>query len=348
MVKSNRYRAIFFEKPDVIPMSFWVNPACWHHYPQDWLCEQMLRHPLIFPNFKPPKLPYTPEYGPCCIKDKPFIDDFGCRWETTDDGITGTVVGHPLADWSAYDSYVMPDPEKRMGLGPIDWEAERRNIAAEHKAGYFVNRGLRHGHTFLQLSDIRGYSNLLFDMADEEPRLMDLIERLEYFNHTIIKNYLDSGVDMVSFPEDLGMQVGPMLSPKYFRKYIKPSYTRMMKSAHDMGVAVHMHSDGDIRTLVDDLVDSGVMVINLQDLVNGVDWIAERFRGKICVDLDIDRQNVTCMGTPKQIDELIHYEVKTLACPDGGLSMIFGLYPGTPMENVVAVMDAMERYSQWY
>ena len=100
--------------------------------------------------------------------------------------------------------------------------------------------------------------------------------------------------------------------------------------------------------MADDLIESGVMVINLQDLVNGIDWIRDRFRGKVCVDLDINRQSVTCQGTPKQIDQLIHDEVEALACPDGGLTMIFGLYPGTPLENVKAVMDAMERYAQWY
>ena len=347
-MKSNVYRAIFFEKPDYIPMSFHINAACWHHYPQEWLVEEILKHPLLFPNYQPPKLPYTPEYALCARRDEPYTDDFGCRWETADDGITGTVVGHPLADWSAFESYRFPDPETQMGIGPVDWAEEKRRIDEEHEKGGFAMRGLRHGHTFLQLSDLRGYQNLLFDMVDEEPLLFDLIDGLEAFNHAIVKRYLDLGADMISFPEDLGMQVGPMLSPAQFRKYIKPSYVRMMKSCRDRGIPIHMHSDGDIRTLVDDIVDSGVMVINLQDLVNGIDWIKQRFRGKLCVDLDIDRQSVTVYGTPKQIDELIRTEVEALATPQGGLTMIFGLYPGTPLENVSALMDAMERYMQWY
>ena len=347
-MKSNLHRAIFFEKPDYIPVTYAVNHACWHHYPQEWLVEQILAHPLLFPGYTPPKLPHTPHYALCARKDEPYTDDFGCRWETTDDGITGTVVGHPLADWSAYADYRFPDPERQMGIGPIDWSAEKRRIDAAHARGDFVSAGLRHGHTFLQLSDLRGYQNLLFDMADEEPLLFDLIDRLEAFNHAIVRRYLDLGVDMFCFPEDLGMQVGPMLSPAQFRKYIKPSYTRMMKSVKERGVPVHMHSDGDIRTLVDDIADSGVAVINLQDLVNGIDWIRDRFRGRLCVDLDIDRQNVTVRGTPAQIDRLIRREVEALATPQGGLTMIFGLYPGTPRENVSALMDAMERYAQWY
>ena len=77
-------------------------------------------------------------------------------------------------------------------------------------------------------------------------------------------------------------------------------------TAHpEVGCIVHMHSDGDIRTLVDDLIEGGVQVINLQDLVNGIDWIAARFAGQTCIDLDVDRQSVTRFGTPAQIDAML-------------------------------------------
>jgi len=33
---------------------------------------------------------------------------------------------------------------------------------------------------------------------------------------------------------------------------------------------------------------------------------------------------------------------------DGGLMMIYGLYPGVPLENAKAVMDAMEHYTGYY
>ena len=100
--------------------------------------------------------------------------------------------------------------------------------------------------------------------------------------------------------------------------------------------------------LVDDIVGAGVEVINLQDLVNGIDWIANRFRGKICVELDIDRQRITPYGTPAQIDALIREEVEKISTKEGGLCMIYGLYPGVPIENAKAVMDAMEKYAFYY
>ena len=79
-----------------------------------------------------------------------------------------------------------------------------------------------------------------------------------------------------------------------------------------------------------------------------VDWIAEKFRGRVCVDLDIDRQSITPYGTPAQIDALIREEVSKISTPEGGLTMIYGLYPGVPLENVKALMDAMERYAFYY
>ena len=100
--------------------------------------------------------------------------------------------------------------------------------------------------------------------------------------------------------------------------------------------------------MVDEIIDGGVDVMNLQDLVNGIEWIGQKFRGRICVDLDIDRQSITPYGTPKQIDELIRNEVEQIGCKEGGLMMIYGLYPGVPLENVKAVMDAMEQYAFFY
>jgi len=105
-----------------------------------------------------------------------------------------------------------------------------------------------------------------------------------------------------------------------------------------------MHSDGDIRALAEDLTDGGVDVLNLQDLVNGIDWIKENYAGHTCIDLDIDRQKITVSGTPADVDALIREEVEKLSSPAGGLMLVYGWYAGTPLENVKALMDALEKY----
>ena len=121
-----------------------------------------------------------------------------------------------------------------------------------------------------------------------------------------------------------------------------------MKAALDGDCIVHVHTDGDTRQFAEDILDCGVQVLNLQDLVNGIDWVKENLKGRVCIDLDIDRQSITVDGSPEQIDALIHEEVAKLGSKEGGLMMIYGLYPGIPLENAKAVMDAMEKYSTYY
>jgi uroporphyrinogen decarboxylase len=343
--RENILRAVRFEQPERIPMAFWINPACRNHYPPAELDELQESHPYLFPGFrrpsKPPAAPKPPEQSS-------YIDAWGVTRASPEEGIAAVSVRHPLKDWSALERYSPP------ALPDLTEEEKRRsNLAADNRrdaiaAGILVSGGLPHGHTFLRLCELRGYEALICDMADGEPRLWRLLEMVEAYNTAIVRCSLRRGAEWMGYPEDLGMQVGPMLSPEHFRTYIKPSYLRLMNLAREAGCIIHMHSDGDIRDLVDDLVDSGVQVVNLQDLVNGIEWIRQRFKGKVCIDLDIDRQKVTRFGTPAEVDALIRTEVETLGSREGGLTMIYGMYPGIPLANAKALMDAMEKYSTHY
>ena len=64
----------------------------------------------------------TPNFSPVQRKERPYTDPWGCTWVTAEDGITGTVTHHPLADWDAFETYQPPDPEMTDGLVPIDWD----------------------------------------------------------------------------------------------------------------------------------------------------------------------------------------------------------------------------------
>lgn len=346
--KETWLKAIRYERPDYIPMQFCINDSCWSVYDHAALFELMESHPFLFPNYKRPEEPYIPKYLNVARKEAPYTDDWGCLWETTMDGIVGTVTKHPLADWSQYEAYKIPDPSKCMGIGSVDWEKEEQRIRKIQEKGDLAFVGLRHGHTFLQICDIRGYEEVIFDMQDEEPLLLELLNQIVAFNSYIINKYLNMGVDIISIAEDLGMQQGPMLSPDNFRRYILPCYLRMIEPIRKKGTLIHMHSDGDIRSLAADLMEGGVDILNLQDMVNGISWIKENVKGKVCIDLDIDRQKITPFGTPEDIDRLILEEVRELGSPQGGLMMVYGLYPGVPLANVKAVMDAMEKYAFYY
>lgn len=345
----NFTRAVRFEKPDYIPMTFSINNACWHHYPKEALWDLMEEHRLLFPEFRRPGADWMPELPLVARKDQPYTDPMGCTWVTADDGITGSVKHHPLEDWAAFGTaWHIPDPAKTDGLYLVDWAQRSREWAALKASGKTFQGKLRHGHTFLQLCDLRGYENVLMDMMDEEPLLFELLEQLTEFNLAVVRRFIAGGCSAMKYPEDLGMQLGPMIPPALFRQFIQPCYQRLMQPARDAGIPIHMHSDGDIRTLADDLVTSGVEILNLQDRVNGIDWIAEKFRGRLCVEVDIDRQSVTPFGTPEDIDRMVRNIVSKISTPEGGLCLIYGLYPGVPLENVKALMDAMEKYAFYH
>ena len=339
-------KAARFDRPDRIPMVFTISPACWSHYPAGALEGLISAHPLLFPGSMGRTGQVKPK--PWQVAGKPYTDPWGCVWETTLAGITGTVIHHPLASWDALPDFRAPDPDRFRGRESVDWHRVEEKLAAKRSRGDLPMGGLEHGHTFMTLMYLRGYENLILDMADGDSRLSRLIAMVTDYNTAIVNRTIGLGVEWMSYPEDLGMQVGPMLSPEHFRMYIRPSYERLMEPARRAGCVVHMHSDGDIRALADDLILGGVEVLNLQDLVNGIEWIAEHLAGRICIDLDIDRQKITRFGTPADIDALIRREVKTLGSREGGLMMSYGLYPGVPLSNVEALMDAMQRYSSFW
>jgi uroporphyrinogen-III decarboxylase len=133
-----------------------------------------------------------------------------------------------------------------------------------------------------------------------------------------------------------------MLSPELFRRFVKPTFARVMRPAQQAGCVIRMHSDGDIRDLAEDLLDLGVQVLNVQDLVNGIDWLRDHLKGRVCLDVDIDRQNVVRFGSPNEVRELVREETEKLGAPEGGLMFKADIYPGIPVANLAALFDAIE------
>ncbi|MCA1810052.1 MAG: hypothetical protein LC725_11495, partial [Lentisphaerae bacterium] len=219
--RENRLRAARFEKPERIPLNFGFSAACYGHYPSEALDELKAGHKLLFPGFQKPAVPRPPpgieDYPLHHRVGRPYTDSWGCVWETAQNGITGAVVQHALADWDAFETYVAPSPDEHDGWGPIDWTNIRSKLARCHQSGQLAAGRLRHGHTFLTLTYLRGYENFIFDMSDAHPKLPELIAMVEDFNRGLVDRYLAAGVEWMNYPEDLGMQQGPMLSPDHFR-----------------------------------------------------------------------------------------------------------------------------------
>jgi uroporphyrinogen-III decarboxylase len=158
----------------------------------------------------------------------------------------------------------------------------------------------------------------------------------------LIRRWLEVGIDLLSCGDDLGMQDRLMINPKTFRKYFSPAYSTMFGVAKERDVHIRLHSDGYIIEIAEDLIKTGVTILNLQDQVNGIENIKRKMKSQICIDIDIDRQNIIPFGKPKNIKKHIHNIVSALNSLDGGFMMDVEIYPPTSLENIEATCQALE------
>jgi len=270
-------------------------------------------------------------------------NNWGESWIYPLESLDGVCIEHPIASYDALKDYQPPDPDKYT-----DWNQARENIRKSNEQGNVSGGGTDHGFIFLRLTYLRGYNNLMLDIGLERPELWELIKIVENYWFEVVRRWVECGVTTIGFGDDLGLQHSLPMSPNAWRKYIKPSYKRILSYCRAHGVHTSLHSDGYIVDIIPDLIECGVSAINPQDLVNGLDNIERLAKGKAYINLDIDRQNITVFGTPEQVDAHILNCIKTLGSPKGGLSMIWGVYPATPLECIEAAVRAMDKYATYW
>ncbi len=346
--RENYLRNARGEGPEWMPCGVSISGASWDQW-RDEMEEVVVRHPLLFPGYEKGKRDWDDwDPGPAYRQGELYTDAWGCTWRSEIDGLEGQAVVHPLADWSALETYEVPDPLQTGDRGPVDWEASRKGVGQAKARGDLTRGGVAHGFTLMRLWYLRGFENLMLDFATEAPELERLIEMVTAHNRTIIDQWLSFGVDVMEFGEDLGTQTASIISPRTFHQWITPVYKQLMQASRKQRCLVALHSDGYIMELMDEFIEAGVDIINPQDLCNGIDDLAREVKGRMCIRLDIDRQRIVPFGTPREIRELIEEEVRKLGSPQGGLEMTCGIYPPTPPENVDAVCSALEEFRTYW
>ena len=348
--RENHLRTVRFQHPEWIPMSVHISAAS-RIQGREEMEEVMARHPLFFPGFQKGQVDFDHyPVGAAYKAGEAFTDAWGCVWEPAIEGLEGVVSGHPLADWSALDGWQAPDALVQLDRSPADWEGARRGIERARAAGALTSGGTAHGFLLMRLWYLRGFENLMVDLATGDPHLAALIERVVEHNRVLVRQWLEMGVDVLHFGEDLGTQDASIISPRAFREWITPAYRSLMAPCREAGTHVYLHSDGYIMDLVDEFVAAGVEILNPQDLCNGLGNLAAYVKGRMCIALDVDRQSVLPFGTRADVHDLIEEEVRTLGSPEGGLMFVVGIYPPTPPENVDALCEALARWrvpSEW-
>nr|MDO8113840.1 uroporphyrinogen decarboxylase family protein [Candidatus Sigynarchaeota archaeon] len=351
-IRKNQLAAIELDtsSPEWIPCSVGMFPYVWKKY-RDALKELVLAHPFIFG--KNPHIPGDYDYIDSYHRVGEKTDNWDCGWQMAKEGYEGVVVKNPLADWSAFKTFnpkAKADPLQYNERGP-------RNMLSFAIGNY--NAGLQGlmrsadgGRLFDQLYFLRGFANLMSDIARDHPMLPKLIQMLQDVRTAQLDQYYEivheqpdeHFIDIVSFHTDIGTQDRLMISPLKFRKYIKPLYAALFQRCRKEGSHVYLSSDGNLLSIVDDLIECGVSVHDPQERANTIPGIKKAYKRKMCVDLDLDRQ-IFPFATPEQLDRQIKRAVEELNGPNGGLMMKAEISDdNVPLENIEAICNAFEKY----
>ncbi len=318
---SDLFQAIRMEHPDTIPVSVSILPATWMKY-GDELQRLTDQYPQFFGGRK-----VNVDELKSRIKDSyregNWTDEWGCVWENVHTGAEGYVTGHPLK--TEEDVYNLQIPTNRDGRLP-------------------------HGFMYLRLLDLCGFENAMMYFAEEGKTIETLIDKVLEYNIYQIASALPKMRKMPWFGDDLGMQTGLAIGAEAWRKYLKPCYRKLygMVKAYDPEIMIYMHTDGCIYEIMPDLVECEVDIINPQFRANGLDNLVRVCRKEqtITIDLDLDRQ-LFPFATRSQLFDHIGQCVEALYMPEGGLGLAAEINDDVPLENVAAILDALEKYRHY-
>ena len=311
-------QAIRMESPDTIPVSVGMLPAAWMKYGSE-LQRLVDQYPQFFHGLKM-DLSKVEENLPASYRKGVYFDEWGCEWHNEHAGNESIVVKHPVH--TEQDVFDLKIPSCRDGRLP-------------------------HGFMYLRLLDLVGFENAMVWFAEEDEVIETLIDKVLEYNIYQVAAVLNRMDEIIYFGDDLGMQKGLAIGVRRWRKYLKPCFRKLygMIKAYKPDQLIYMHTDGCIWEIMPDLIECGVDIINPQYRANGLDNLVRVCRKEhvIPINLDLDRQ-LFPVATRSQLFDHVAECVESLYLKKGALGLSVELNYEIPLENMAAVLDAVEKY----
>jgi len=318
---SNLIEAFRMDSPAEIPVQVSILPAAWIKYGAE-LQRLIDQYPQFFGG-RQQDLEHIVEHLRPSYRKGVWIDEWGCRWENEIDGNEAIVTGHPIK--TEEDVFNLQIPQNRDGRLP-------------------------HGFMYLRLLDLAGFENAMIWFAEEGETIRTLIDKVLEYNLYQVAAILPRMQKLQSFGDDLGTQKGLAIGPARWRKYLKPCFCKLygIVKSYKPDQLIYMHTDGCIWEIMPDLVECGVDIINPQFRANGIDHLVRVCRREqiITINLDLDRQ-LFPWATRSQIFDHVGLCVESLYMKEGGLGLNIELNYDVSLENMAAILDAVEKYRHY-
>jgi uroporphyrinogen decarboxylase len=278
-----------------------------------------------------------------------YLDEWGVRWRPASEGRYYDMVEHPLAAATSpkdLERYAWPDPE---APGRFEGLAERARLLHED-TGYAVVLNGFHEALFGLPSWVRGHERFYVDLAEGSAMAEALLDRfLDYVLRLATRALELAGpyVDVVRVADDLGTELGPIVSPRLYRALIKPRQRKLYDLIKSRSRAfVLLHSCGSVRDLIGDFVDIGVDALNpVQLSARGMDSAELKrdfgrhisFWGGGC-----DTQRVLPFGSVEDVRAEVRRRVRDFS-PGGGFvfAPVHNIQYDVAPEKIVALYDAV-------
>jgi uroporphyrinogen decarboxylase len=201
---------------------------------------------------------------------------------------------------------------------------------------------------FYLYSRMRGMERALTDLLERPAIAEAALARIHSIHESLFERILaEAGdlIDLVYVAEDLGTQESLLMSPKLFRRFLRPTLRRMIDLAHRHSIHVFHHDDGAIRPLIPDLLDIGIDVLNpVQWRCRGMDRaaLARDFGSRVVFHGGVDNQQTLPFGSPADVRREVAENLAIFsACKGYIVAPCHNIQANTPTENIVALYETV-------
>lgn len=237
--------------------------------------------------------------------------------------------GHPAYYW-------LPD-EYRFRQARLLKERIGENVALVANTGGVL--AMPEGHNYVDFSI----------QLMESPHEIEALARLVYLGSLDkINRFSDIGMDVVLTASDLADGHGLFFSPDQLDYLIFPFLSKWVEAVHAKKMYSILHTDGNINTALDGIVNSGVDGLQAIDSTAGMDIlnIQKKYHAELCVCGNVDC-GLLITGCPDQIFDSVTRLLES-AQPRGSFALgaSNALQADTSPENYLALVSAWEQFDR--
>jgi len=276
-----------------------------------------------------------------------LTDEFGVTWSMPDDQpLYMDISHHPLANATIEDLADYPFP---AGNDPTRFTGVRaKALELRNETPYAISTGIG-GVVYEICWYMRGLERWFTDMIENPEFCEALLDQtlkfwLDYFTGFMAE--IGDLVDVVMIGDDLAGQQGPLFSPDFYRRIVKPRQKRLVQHIKSLTEAkIWYHTCGSCQPLIGELIDNGIDALNPVQIGSekmNPQELKQQFGPHITFwGGGCDSQHVLPFAAPEEITQHVKRNLEIFK-PGGGyvFNNVHNIQAGVTAENITAMYDA--------